>query len=322
MYEEIKNFSGQFLFEPKIENSQFFKKKSSFVLAGMGGSALHGGLLKMWQPTLDIVVHKSYGLPDISPGELKNKLIIICSHSGNTEETIDAFQKGLESGLDMVVVSVGGKLIPLAKERNVAYIELPNTGIPPRMATGFFIKAMLKIMGEEEELKKVSALASTLDPTELEEAGKALANKAKNCVPVIYASLHNSPLAYIWKIKLNESGKIPAFCNVFSELNHNEMNSFDVKAPTKALCEKFYFFILKDSHDHPRILKRMEVLEGLYHARALKVETVGLPGENGWLKIFSAIILADWFAYHTALLYGLDPDPIPMVEEFKKLILG
>jgi hypothetical protein len=37
-------------------------------------------------------------------------------------------------------------------------------------------------------------------------------------------------------------------------------------------------------------------------------------------KIFSSLILADWAAYYLALKYNVEPEQVPMVEEFKKLI--
>ncbi len=320
MEEAIKNFNKQFLYEPEIKNQEIFIKKSSFVVIGMGGSNLAPDLLKTWKPGLDIRIHREYGLPGLSTEKLKNKLIILSSYSGNTEEVIDAFKKAKERNLDMAIITVGGELLKLAIENKVPYIKLPDTGIQPRMALGFSIKAFLKIMGEEEELKKVRELATTLNPLDHEKDGKNLALKIKNCVPVIYASSRNLPLAYNWKIKLNETGKIPAFYNIFPELNHNEMTGLDVKEATKELSSKFYFIILKDPEDNPRISKRMEVLEKLYRDRNLRIETIELKGNDLWQKIFSSLVLADWFAYYTALEYGLEAEQVPMVEEFKKLI--
>jgi len=321
MYEAIKNFNKQFLYEPEIKNQETLIKKSSFVAVGMGGSAHALLLLKTWKPELDITIHRDYGLPNIPIEELKNKLIILSSYSGNTEEVIDAFQKAKDKNLAMAVIATGGKLLSLAEENNVPYIKLPATGIQPRSALGFSIKAFLKFIGEEDELKKIDILATTLNPTDYEKNGKTLAEKMKNHIPVIYTSNRNLSLAYIWKIKLNETGKIPAFYNIFPELNHNEMNGFDVKDSTKELCNKFHFIILKDTEDNPKILKRMEVLEKLYKNRNLQIETIELKEKDIWHKIFSSLILADWVAYYTALGYGLDPEQVPMVEEFKKLIL-
>jgi len=321
MYESIKNFNKQFLYEPEIKNQETLIKKTSFIVVGMGGSALAAKLLKIWRPDFDITICTDYGLPRLPIEELKNKLIIFSSYSGNTEEVNDAFKEAKDKNLEMAVIAAGGKLLSLAVENNVPYIQLPNTGIQPRMALGLSIRAFLKFLGEEDELKKMSILTTTLTPIDYEKAGKVLAEKMKNYVPVIYTSNRNFSLAYIWKIKINETGKIPTFCNVFPELNHNEMNGFDVKDSTKELCDKFYFLILKDAEDNPKILKRMEVLEKLYKNRKLQIETMELKGKDIWHKLFSSLILADWIAYYTALQYGLESEQVPMVEEFKKLIL-
>ena len=321
MYEAIKNFNKQFLYEPEIENRETLEKKSSFVVVGMGGSALAPKLLKRWKPDLEIIIHGDYGLPELSDEKLKNKLIILSSYSGNTEEVIDAFKIATAKNLSLAVIATGGELLSLAVKNKVPYIKLPDTGIQPRSALGFSIKAFLKLIGEENALKEISKLAENLNPMDYEKEGKSLAERLKNYVPIIYTSTRNFPIAYNWKIKLNETGKIPAFYNVFPELNHNEMNSFDVKDSTKELSNKFYFIILKDGEDDPRILKRMEVLEKLYKSRNLKIETLELKEKNVWSKIFSSLILADWVAYYTALGYGLEPEQVPMVEEFKKLIV-
>ncbi len=331
MYEAIKNFEKQFLYKPEIENKEVLARKSSFIVVGMGGSALAPKLLKTWKPSLDILVHSDYGLPEFSKEELKNKLIILSSYSGNTEEPIDIFKKAKKQNLNIAVISTGGELLKLAIKNGVPYVKLPDTGIQPRSALGFSIQAFLKIIGEEGELRKIKKLATSLRPALYEKNGKNLAEEMKNHIPVIYASSRNLSLAYNWKIKLNETGKTPAFCNVFPELNHNEMTGFD---PVRSLISNeagvtereklntpFYFIILKDAEDDPRILKRMEVLEKLYKDRNLPVQALLLKEKDVWSKIFSSLILADWVAYYTALQYGLEPEQVPIVEEFKKLVL-
>jgi glucose/mannose-6-phosphate isomerase len=320
MYEAIKNFEKQFLYEPEIENKEVLTKKSSFVVVGMGGSALAPKLLKTWDSGLDIVVCSDYGLPKISREELKNKLIILSSYSGNTEEVIEAFKEAKAQNLNMAVISTGGTLLSLAIENKSPYIKLPDTGVQPRSALGFSIKAFLKIIGKEDELEKIKKLATSLKPIDYEKSGKILALEIKNYVPVVYSSTRNFSVAYNWKIKFNETGKIPAFYNILPELNHNEMNGFDVKDSTRGLDSKFYFILLKDSDDNPKILKRMEILEKLYKDRKLPVQVLELKGKDVWLKIFSSLVLADWVAYYTALQYGSEPEQVLMVEEFKKLI--
>ncbi len=320
MYESIKSFNKQFLWEPEIVNGEKLSGKKSFAVVGMGGSALSPMLIKTRQPECDITIKKDYGLPDYPLEELKNKLIILSSYSGNTEEEIEAFHEARKKNLEFAVISTGGKLLSLAEEAGTSYVKMPNDGIQPRMAQGYSLRGFLKLMAEEEALKETSKLALDLDPLAYEEKGKKMAEKIRGHVPVIYSSARNLSIVYNWKIKLNETGKIPAFCNVFPEVNHNEMNGLDVHDATRNLSENFYFIILKDKNDHPQIQKRMEVLEKLYKDRGLKVETIELEGKNIWHKIFSSIILADWTAYYTATGYGLEAEQVPMVEEFKKLI--
>ena len=80
------------------------------------------------------------------------------------------------------------------------------------------------------------------------------------------------------------------------------------------------FFLLTDNDDRPQIQKRMGVLKNLYEDRGLRVESLELTGENKFHKIFSSLVLADWAAYYTAKEYNLEPEQVPMVEEFKKLV--
>jgi glucose/mannose-6-phosphate isomerase len=174
-------------------------------------------------------------------------------------------------------------------------------------------------MNKEDWLKEVSNLASDLNPAFFEERGKELAEKIKDRIPLVYSSARNEGIADNWKVRFNESAKIPAFFNVFPELNHNEMIGFDKKMNDSGLADNFHFIVLKDPEDHPRIAKRMEILEKLLKERDLPIEIIDLEGE-GFYKIFSSIVLADWTTYRLAQLSGVDPEQVTLVEEFKKLI--
>ena len=320
MREAVLNFSGQFAFEPKIENSDNLKKKDRFIVCGMGGSHLAADLLKIWNPEFDVKIHSNYGLPPMPDNILGEHLIVLSSYSGNTEEVIDAYHKAQEKDLAMAVIAVGGELLKLAQYQNIPYIKFPDTGIQPRSASGFSFKAFLKIIGDEKAIAQVSELADTLEVEKFEEQGRNLAEKLNGFIPVVYASEENFALANNWKIKFNETGKIPAFCNRLPELNHNEMTGFDVVPQTRSLSEKFHFIFLRDDNDNPYILKRMSVVENLYRARGFNVEVLDLEKGTVFYKIFSSLILGDWTAYYLAKNYNVDPEEVPMVEEFKKMI--
>lgn len=315
----IKQSSSQFAFEPVIENTDKLEKAEAYIIAGMGGSALPADIMKPYSDK-DILIHRGYGLPHVSDALLARSIVIAVSYSGNTEETVSALEAAHSKGLRVAVIASGGKLIERAKEYGAPYVEIPRTGIQPRHALGFMLKALVRMMGEKAIERDIASLASSLDAASFEAKGKELAEIVYGKVPVFYASDVNSAVAYNWKIKCNESAKIPAFENIFSELNHNEMTGFDVIPSTKALSEKFHFIFLSDAHDHPRIAKRMELTKKLYEDRGLPVTTVALEGDTPWQRIFSSLLTADWMAYHLSARYGTEPEQVPMVEEFKKMM--
>ncbi|MBI5732741.1 hypothetical protein HY967_02145, partial [Candidatus Jorgensenbacteria bacterium] len=280
---------------------------------------LTADLIKIWRPEISITVHRDYGLPaDIKKEEALG--LILSSYSGNTEEVIDAFEKAREREWPFLVVTTGGKLLALAKEFGAPHIQLPDLGLQPRAALGLSLLGILKAIGDDRGLEETVKLADILEPLHYEQYGKELAKKIKGYIPVIYSSNKNRGLAYSWKIKFNETGKIPAFMNVLPELNHNEMSGFDMIKETGDLMRKFFFIFLEDGEDHPQIKRRMSILKTLFDERHLSVETIKLEGVNVFHKIFSSIILADWSSYYIALEFKVDPDAVRLVEEFKKRI--
>lgn len=316
----IKDFATQFDYEPVIENKDSFRPAEKFILNGMGGSHLAADLLKVARPKLDFRVFEAYGLPAVPEGEEKDFLFIASSYSGNTEEAVDFAHEVHEKGLNLAIIATGGQLIDFAQANNLAYIQMPNTGIQPRSALGFAIVALAKMTGDKTLCGELHPLAEILKPNTLEAQGKQLAETLRGKVPVIYSSTRNHSVAYNWKIKFNETGKIPAFYNVFPELNHNEMTGFDVIDSNKKLSENMHFVFLTDENDHERVQKRMEVCEKLYTDRGLPVTKVAIEGSSVFERIFNSLLVADWAAVYTAALYGAESEQVPMIEEFKKRI--
>ncbi len=317
---DIKTYNKQFEYEPVVENAQKLKKYGSFLIVGMGGSHLAADLIRVWHPEIDLHIWSDYGLPKLADKDFKDRLVILSSYSGNTEEVIDAFTAAKAKKLPIAVVAARGKLLTLAQKNKIPFVAIPDMKIQPRMETPRILRGTLALMGEKLLLAETKLLVSSLHPLREEYRGKELARKLYGSTPVIYTSNQNGAVAYNWKIKFNETGKIPAFFNVVPELNHNEMTGFDAKAKTTGISRNFHFVFLKDGDDDRRIMKRMNVLEKLYRDRGFKTEVVLLQGKTRIAKIFNALNLADWAAYHTAKMYGVDPEQVPMVEEFKKLI--
>lgn len=316
--EAIQNFSKQFEYRPIIENDGGFvpPKYGRYIFCGMGGSALAPDLLRVWNPSLDIIVHRDYGLPSLLDEILKNCLIVVNSYSGNTEEALSAFNLAVEKRLPVAAITIGGKLLELAQKNSVPYIQMPNLELEPRMALGLNFRALLKIIGADTVLKETDALTKELIPESLEVAGKEIAGKIGDAVPIIYSSRRNGPLAYAWKVIFNETAKIPAFSNVLPELNHNEMVGFELPE----LPEKFHFIFLNDSGDEPQIQKRAAAAALLFRGKGFAVTEINISHNDVFLKIFETLFAAYWAAYYAAPERGASPDGVPLIEKFKRLI--
>ena len=238
MQEAIEKFASQFAFDPEVRNADQLKPATMAIIAGMGGSHLAADLCRSYDPAFQVMIHKDYGLPPGSSGS--DALFVASSYSGNTEETLSAFEEARAAKMNVAVIAVGGKLLERAEQLGVPFIQLPNTGIQPRCALGYSFRAMAKLLGREDALVESGRLAETLQSLAFQSRGQELAKALKDHVPVICASARNFSIAYNWKIKLNETGKIPAFCNAFPELNHNEMTGFDLQETSKHLSERFH----------------------------------------------------------------------------------
>ena len=302
---------------------------TGICVSGMGGSALPVDVLRILLNDVakrhQVVVpalyqNRNYGMPQGIP---TNTLYILSSYSGKTEETLETLEEVIAAGLPAIGMSAGGVLEARCKEAGIPHIKLPipSEGFQPRMGTGFFISALLEICINhgmlpdirEEVLHDASLVASQIE--EIEKEGEALSQKVVGKTPVIYAPDQLRGLAMVWKIKMNENAKTPAFWNYFPELNHNEMVGFTL--PQGA----FLVIMLRDREDHPRNQKRFALTAELLREKGVEVEILDIKGESVFNRVLMSIALGDFTSYFLALAYGQDPTPVDMVEKFKKLLV-
>lgn len=317
MQDSIARFVEQFDWMPVVENAGQLGSRSRYIVVGMGGSHLGAWLIKQYGPVPNITIHRDYGLPAVAEDELKDTLAILSSYSGNTEEVLDSGREARERGLSIAVIATGGKLLDFAREHRLPYVQMPDLGLQPRMATGLSMLGLAKLMGNGELEASIRTAGKDIDPMSSREEGSRIAGVILACkVPLIYASAGNLPLAYIWKIKFNETAKIPAFYNVFPELCHNELCGFDAVESTRRLSNIMHAIFLEDAADHPRNQKRMRIAGEILQEKGIPVERVKLVGW-GFAKAFNAAILADWVSLDLARHYGVPDEAVPLIEEFK-----
>lgn len=283
----------------------------NIVIAGMGGSAVGGDLLRIYMRNSRIPVHvlRDYRLP----GFVNEKtLFFAISYSGNTEETISSFNEAEKRKAKIVAVTSGGILKQMAKR----CISIP-AGLQPRAALGYLFFPALGVLDNSGIIKvkndEISEMLGILGKTDdFRSEGERLAKKIGKRTPVIYASENMYAIAYRWKTQFNENGKMPAFHHTFSEMNHNEIVGYQ-----NMQREDFISIIIRDKDDNERIRKRMDITKEIMSSR-VDVEEISTKGEFLLSRLFSGIYYGDFASYYAAIANKIDPSPVTVIENLKK----
>ena len=303
-----------------------YDKPKNVVVGGMGGSALAATICKAWwndelDVSFDIV--RTYSVPAYVDS---STLFIASSYSGNTEETVSAFEDAIAKGAKCIVMASGGKLQEMAEENNFPYIAIPS-GLQPRMAVLYGVKILSAIFDKieltndsakqlEELVDWLSSEAKNLAPTSgtSENLAKQIAEKIVGKTGVVYSGPVLTPAAYKWKISLNESSKNVAFCNEFSEFNHNEFMGW-----TSHPTEKVYGVIqLRSNLDHAQIKRRFDISSKLLSGKMPAPIDVEVKGELHIAQLLWAIQLGDFVSLYLAMLNNVDPTPVDLIEKLKE----
>lgn len=301
-----------------------FQGIQNVVLAGMGGSAFPGIFLKTW-PGVNVPfeVVRDYELPAyVGP----NTLFISSSYSGNTEETLAALAAAETRGAKIVVIAAGGKLADLARAAEYPLYTIPG-GIQPRMCAFYFWSAMVQLLeplglvpgGSAAEMKnagewlKGQVGAWRPDVPTAQNPAKQLAQELMGQSLVVYSGPKLLPAATKWKICTNENAKNVAWFNSFPEYNHNEFIGWAGHPVDKpyAVVE------IRSSLEHERVQKRFEISDRLLSGKRPSPHVVVPVGSTVLQQIIWTSNFADFVSLYLALLNGIDPTPVELVEKLK-----
>lgn len=310
----------------KVELSGF-SGITNVVLAGMGGSALPGVFLRSWPGTkVPFEIVRDYNLPDYVD---QHTLFISSSYSGNTEETLAALAEAEARQAQIVVLSAGGKLADYAKTKNYPLLLIPS-GIQPRMSSFYFLTAFIQILeplgivarGKRRELEmaaqwlKDQTSSWKADVATAHNPAKQLALELVGKSVVVYSGPKLFPAANKWKICMNENAKNVAWTNQYPEFNHNEFIGWS-SHPT----QKPYAVVeIRSNLEHERIQKRFIVTERLLSGLRPVSEVVEPKGDSLLEQLLWTANFGDYVSLYVALLNGLNPTPVDLVENLKLLL--
>ncbi|MCK4904645.1 bifunctional phosphoglucose/phosphomannose isomerase [bacterium] len=306
-----------------------YKNVKNIIVSGLGGSSVGGDLLKNFlrdKINLPLMVNRSYTLPQWV-GE--DTLLICVSYSGNTEETLSAYKIAKEAKSKIIVISSGGELTALAKQDGFVCIPVPEVGISPRAALGYLFFPQLlviKMLGfvdiEDSEFSEAIQTLKDLreeigiDIPKDKNISKKLAEAIYQTIPLVYTtSDYFEGVGVRWKTQINENSKSPVYCELFSELNHNEIMGWE---GGKELLGKFSLILLRDKGEPERMQKRINITLAILKDKASQILEVQSRGNNLLSRILSLVYIGDYVSFYLAILNDVDPTEIKSILSLKE----
>jgi glucose/mannose-6-phosphate isomerase len=299
------------------------------ILLGMGGSGLAADVVTaIGGPFVPVpmLVSKGYAPPSfVGPGTL----CFAVSFSGGTEETIEAAQAAASAGARMVVVSAGGQLGELAPAWQAPRIPLPPDIPMPRAGLGALVVPMLLVL-EQVGLfpgaaswidAAVARLRARRDALVTGDLAPRIARTIGRTVPLIYgAGPLGSVAARRWKAQVNENAKAPAFAATIPELCHNEICGWGQHGDMTR--QVFTLVELRHDEEHPQELRRFELVREVMAEVVHEVVEVRAAGEGPLAQLFDLTLVGDFVSLHMAAQEGIDPGPVPVLDDMKRVLAG
>jgi glucose/mannose-6-phosphate isomerase len=298
---------------------------TAVLFCGMGGSAVAGDVVRAVFRTrlgVPVDVNRSPVLPAYAG---PHTLVVCCSYSGNTAETLTSFREATQRGCRVLVVTAGGTIADEAASAGVPVVRVP-AGYQPRAALGhlgFASLGALESMGllprmhddVDEAIARIDAVLSASGPGVPSDRNpaKALAVRIGDRVPVVWGADGIGAVAAMrWKTQLNENAKIPAWWSSMPELDHNELVGW--ASPHGAA---FVLIALRHDGEDAQIAPRFPLSLDVARDAGAEVEEVSSSGTSSLAQLMSLIATGDLTSVYVALAHGVDPTPVPVIERLK-----
>lgn len=313
-----------------IELPAAFREVDRVVLAGMGGLADGGALfaaLVAPECRLPINVVRDYDLPAYAHGD--HTLVITTSYSGDTEETLAAFDQTLVRDCQLLVLTSNGQLLERAKKQVVPFIRIDYQS-PPRAALGWSLASWLNIASRlgwthhfEDDLEEaVRVMREWTD--DLNADSPVMRNLAKReagqlmgrLVYVLGAGIF-AQVARRWRAQLATNAKTWAACEALPEANHHALVGLDWP---DGFSSKVMALFLTGRADHPRNAQRVQLTRQAYLMAGCNTDLLAARGASPLAQMMSLVMLGDFMSVYLAVLNGVDPEQTNAVIEFKSAL--
>ncbi len=307
------------------------RKTKRIVIAGMGGSAIGGSMLAAYASPLSeapIVVWRDYSLPAWAKGP--ETLVIASSYSGNTEETLSAYQSALENKCSILAMTTGGKLAAAAEKDGIPVWKFSYRG-QPRSAVGYTFALPCAVVFRlgllPDPAADVAAAAAAMraqskkigaDAPAAQNPAKRLAAKCAGKSVIVFGADYLAPVARRWKGQVSEIAKAWGQFEELPELDHNTVAG---TVQPKEVIERSIVVLLRSKFNHPRNARRVDITRELFSRQGWQMEEVAGAGDGPLPQMYTCLHFGDYTAYYLAMLYSTDPSPVAVIEDLKKMLV-
>jgi glucose/mannose-6-phosphate isomerase len=298
---------------------------SQIVVCGMGGSAIGGDMVRSYLGDgLGLPIHVNRGY-DVPRSLIRNAFFVFSSYSGNTAETLAAFEQVVRAGARGVAITSGGRLELACREHNIPVCKIPG-GMPPRSAIAYSFFPLLHVLralgvseldeGEFAEVhRQLEGLCNRFTSITSENRAAEIAFSLKGKLPFVYSGggLYEA-VARRWSCQINENGKSLAHYGTFPELNHNEIVGWNA---LKTLRARIVVVYLQDPDDSAMTTRQADIALELVEPLCSGVIRVSdVPGGR-LQRILSVMLLGDFTSVYLGYLNGVDPTPVSNIDFLK-----
>lgn len=297
--------------------------RSTTVFAvGMGGSAISCDLARGIIESETLVSLESVRSSELPRAVERKSRVILVSYSGNTWETLRAYEAAGRVGASRVVITSGGELAERAEGEGVPVLPLPP-GLPPRCAVGPILGGMLGLLdpwfpeSNEQRIDRAAQHLSALVSVYSRTGGPAasLAKRIGTRLPVVYAENAFAGVARRWKTQFEENAKRLAMFDEVPEALHNSLVGWD--AMTKTEAARYAVLMIEWAGGLPLTRRALGYLGRIVAQRGARVLPVRLSAEDRLEAVLSGVSLGDHVSLFLAELRGVDPLPIEAIARFK-----
>ena len=291
------------------------------LITGMGGSGIGANLvesLTFGRIPIPITVSKGYNIPQfVSP----HTLFIACSFSGNTEETLATIHKAMLKRAHIICITSGGRMLELAKEYNLLYIQIPGESTTSRGHIGYMMISLLSALYHTNLIgaafiKETENAIEYLNRGEkaIQSEAELIAKKLKGKFPIIYCDERLKAMATRFQNQINENAKQLAHLNTFPEMNHNEIAGWQFPEVVLQHAQVIYLY---SDHDHERAEKRMEICRPVFEKNSSPIIDIVAEGASLLEQYYYLIHLTDWISFFLAKENGVESAPIEAIDQLK-----